>query len=154
MLFTRKCNELSTTLDEHDVMDFTNTQFKEYVGSPDYHDDLVMSGAPLKLNLLIPRGITSATDDLTALEFRKGVRRDKSHYTDIKDDKYFTTWNRGFVATAHMHHTHQVLDEVYVPRSETEVYVFKEQQTFMYAVLEEHLKTDKGKSLVSQFEAI
>jgi hypothetical protein len=29
---------------------------------------------------------------------------------------------------------------------------FKEMQILMYAVLEEHLKTDKGKSLVSQFE--
>jgi hypothetical protein len=29
---------------------------------------------------------------------------------------------------------------------------FKEMQIFIYAVLEEHLKTDKGKSLVSQFE--
>jgi hypothetical protein len=135
-------------------MDLTNTQFKEYVGSPDYHDDLAMSGAPQKPNFL-PRGnnaITSAADDLTALEFRKRVRCDKTHYTDLKDDKYFTTCNRGFVATAHMHHTHQVLDQVYVPRSETEVSVFKEQQTFMYAILEEHLKTDKGKSLVSQFK--
>jgi hypothetical protein len=106
--------------------------------------------------ILLPRGnnaIATATYDLTALEFRKGVRRDKTHYTDLKDDKYFTTCNCGFVATAHMHHTHQVLDEVYVPISETEVSVFKEQQTFMYAVLEEHLKSDKGKSLVSQFEA-
>ena len=155
MFYTRKCHELSTTLDEHDVMNFTNTQFKEYVGSPDYHDDLAMAGAPPKPSSL-PRGFNAnatATDDLTAQEFRKGVRRDKTHYTDLKDDKYFTTWNRGFVATAHMHHTHQVLDEEYVPRTETEIAVFKEQQTFMYAVLEEHLKTDKGKSLVSQFEA-
>jgi hypothetical protein len=28
-----------------------------------------------------------------------------------------------------------------------------EMQTFMYAVLQTHLQTDKGKSLVSQFEA-
>jgi hypothetical protein len=31
--------------------------------------------------------------------------------------------------------------------------MFKETKTFIYAVLQEHLKTDKGKSLVSQFEA-
>jgi hypothetical protein len=29
---------------------------------------------------------------------------------------------------------------------------FEEMQIFMYAVMAEHLKTDKGKSLVSQFE--
>jgi hypothetical protein len=32
MFYLRKCHELSTTLDEDDVMDFTNTYFKEYVG--------------------------------------------------------------------------------------------------------------------------
>ena len=30
--------------------------------------------------------------------------------------------------------------------------VFKEIQVFMYAVLEEHLKTSKGKALVSMYE--
>jgi hypothetical protein len=30
--------------------------------------------------------------------------------------------------------------------------VFHEMQTFMYAVLADHLKTDRGKSLVSQYE--
>jgi hypothetical protein len=34
-----------------------------------------------------------------------------------------------------------------------DVALFKEMQTFMYAVLQEHLKTNKWKSLVSQFEA-
>jgi hypothetical protein len=75
------------------------------------------------------------------------------HYEDLKDDKYFNTWNCGFVATAYMNHTHLVLDETYVPSTDEEIAVFiKEMQTFMYAVLEDHLKTDKGKSLVSQYE--
>jgi hypothetical protein len=97
MFYTRKFHEMSTTLDENDVIDFTNTQFKEYVWSPHYNDDLAMSGATPKPKLL-PRGINSiatATDDLNAQEFRKGVRHDKTHYTDPKYDKYFTTWNRG-----------------------------------------------------------
>jgi hypothetical protein len=77
-------------------------------------------------------------------EFRRGVKRDKTHYEDLKDDKYFNSWNRGFVATAHMHHTHLVLDENYVPKNDMEFAVFREMQTFMYAVLEDHLKSDKG----------
>ena len=52
----------------------------------------------------------------------------------------------------HMHHTHHVLDAMYVPQTDVDVAVFKEMQTFMYAVLEDHLKTDKGKSLVSHYE--
>jgi hypothetical protein len=51
-----------------------------------------------------------------------------------------------------MHHTHLVLDENYIPKNDAERAVFKEMQIFMYAVLEEHLKTSKGKSLVSQYE--
>jgi hypothetical protein len=31
-------------------------------------------------------------------------------------------------------------------------WVFCEMQTFMYAVMADHLKTDKGNSLVSQYE--
>jgi hypothetical protein len=33
------------------------------------------------------------------------------------------------------------------------VTAFKEMHTFMYAVLEEHLKTNKGKSMVSQYKS-
>lgn len=51
-----------------------------------------------------------------------------------------------------MHHTHLILDESYKPTSSTEKALFDEMQTFMYAVLEDHLKTDMGKSLISQYE--
>jgi hypothetical protein len=95
----------------------------------------------------------STMDLLTAKEIRRSVKPNKAHYADLKDDKQFGTWNRGFAATAHMHHTEHVLDETYVPTTEIDIAVFKETQTFMYAVLEDHLKTDKGKSLVSQFES-
>jgi hypothetical protein len=61
-------------------------------------------------------------------------------------------WNRGFVATAYMHHTHLVLNEKYVPRTPNEIEVFQEIQTFMYAVMEEKLKSEKGKLLISAFE--
>jgi hypothetical protein len=52
-----------------------------------------------------------------------------------------------------IHHTHLVLDETYVPKNDEEKAVFQEMQIFMYAVMEEHLKTDKGKSSVSKYEA-
>jgi hypothetical protein len=52
-----------------------------------------------------------------------------------------------------MHHTQLVLDKNYIPTTANYIAIFREIQTFMYAVLEEHLKTDKGKSLVSQFES-
>jgi hypothetical protein len=45
-----------------------------------------------------------------------------------------------------------VLDEHYIPPDEITKAAFKEMQIFMYAVMEEHLQMDKGKSLVSQYE--
>jgi hypothetical protein len=51
-----------------------------------------------------------------------------------------------------MHQTDLVLHEKYIPKTDFEKALFKEMQTFMYAVLEEHLKTDKGKPLVSHYE--
>jgi hypothetical protein len=51
-----------------------------------------------------------------------------------------------------LHHTHLILDEEYTPTTVIEKALFQEMQVFMYAVLEEHLKTDKGKSLVSEYE--
>jgi hypothetical protein len=94
----------------------------------------------------------AAAEELTAHEFRRGVKRDKTHYTGLKDNKHFNLWNRGFVATAFMHHTHHVLDEEYVPKTSTQIGPFQEMQTFMYAVFEEHLHADTGKSIVSQYE--
>jgi hypothetical protein len=98
-------------------------------------------------------GVGAPIDMLTAQEFRRGVKRDKTHYRTLKDDKHFNSWNCGFVVKAHMHHTHLVLDEGYHPLNDVDVSVFKEMQTFMYAVLQTHLQTGKGKSLFSQLEA-
>jgi hypothetical protein len=55
---------------------------------------------------------------MTVQEFCRGVKHDKTQYEDLKDDKYFNLWNCGFVATAHMHHTHHVLDENYTPKND------------------------------------
>jgi hypothetical protein len=66
---------------------------------------------------------------MTVQEFRRGARGDKAHDVDLKDDKYFSSWNPGFVATAYMHHTHIVLNEKYVPKTPNEIKVFQEIQT-------------------------
>ena len=128
-------------------MDITKCQYLEYVGSPNFHADL-HEGLYAQTQKAAHAATVAAAEELTAQEFRRGVKRDKTHYTDLKDDKHFNSWNRGFVATAFMHHTHHVLDEEYVPKTPTEIGLFQEMQTFMYAVFEEHLKTDTGKPLV------
>jgi hypothetical protein len=147
LFYNRMSRELSSLLDKDDAMAIPITSFKEYCGSPDYRADLEAGLAPKRL-------ASSVVDSaMTPQEFRRSVKRDKTHYTSLQDDKHFNSWNRGFVATAFMHHTHLVLDENYIPTTANDIAIFCEIQTFMYAVLEEHLKTDKGKSFVSQFES-
>jgi hypothetical protein len=76
----------------------------------------------------------------------------KAHYADLKDDTYFSTCKCIYVSTAHMHHMHCVLDKTYVPISDVDIGLFKENQSFTYAVFKEHLKTNMDKSLLSQFD--
>jgi hypothetical protein len=113
LYYKRQCRELGRNLDEHDVMNsFERLDFLEYMRSDEFAVDIASGGLPPKP---APQMVAPSTygphDDLTVQEFRRGIKRDKTHYEDLKDDKYFNSWNRGFVATAHMHHTHTVLDE-------------------------------------------
>jgi hypothetical protein len=126
--------ELSSLLDEDDVMAIPITRFKEYCGSPDYHVDLEAG--------LSPNRLASSVVDIamTPQEFLRSLKRDKTHYTSLKDDKHFNSWSRGFVPTAFIHHTRLVLDENYIPTTASDIAFFCEIQTIMYAVLEEHLK--------------
>jgi hypothetical protein len=55
----------------------------------------------------------------------------------LKDNKLSKTLNQGLVATVFVHHTHLVLDEVYIPKTKSEISLFKEIQAFMFAFLED-----------------
>ena len=119
-------------MDEEDVFNIKKAIYTEYCRSIDYHTDLQAG-----ITKLSKFEYSAATDELTAQEIRRGVKLYNSHYTNLKEDKHFNSWNRGFVATAFMHHTHRVLDEHYVPKTPINISLFQEMQTFMYAVFEE-----------------
>jgi hypothetical protein len=154
---------------EDEVMCWTPEEFTAYHTSKAYHDDhaeycgphsnktpRTSNGTAHKGGNRLPAQAPSAgkrTGELTVQEFRRSVQRDIAHYQDLRDNKGFRVWNRGFIAKAKTHHTHLVLDEAYVPKSDEEKAVCQEMQIFMYAVMEEHLKTDKGRSIVSKYEA-
>jgi hypothetical protein len=152
LYYKRQTCELCSTLLEDNVMyTFDRVRFEEYCGLDEYSADLVGGGES------IPQ-IKGSDDSYLALgamtvqEFCRGVKRDTTHDEDLKDDKYFNLWNRGFVVTAHMHRIHLVLYETYIPKNNVDFAVFMESPTFMYAVLKDHLKSEKGKLFVSQYE--
>jgi hypothetical protein len=78
------------------------------------------------------------------------VKHDKVHYENLNDEKYFNSWNRGFVAAARMHQTDLVLNEKYIPKNDDEKIVFKEMQIFMCAVLFLKSTSKKARKVVSE----
>ena len=50
-----------------------------------------------------------------AAEFRKGVKRDKSAYTVLKDERNWDAWKRRTVATMHAHGCQNITNPLYKP---------------------------------------
>ena len=84
-------------------------------------------------------------------DFRKGIKRDKSHYVVLKEDKQWDTWKRSTLATARSHGCEQVFDPTYKPSTSDKISVFDEKQKFIYSVFEEKLKTDLSKFYVRTY---
>jgi hypothetical protein len=122
----RRCNYFSMTLDEHDVMNLIMKKpFENYMISAELCEDLAACESPLKPPPPNVSNVVTAKEGLTVQEFRRGTKRVKAHYEDLKDDKFFNTWNRGLIATACKHQTDLVLDEKYIPKTDAEKELFK-----------------------------
>jgi hypothetical protein len=113
MYYNKKCRELSTTPND-------KIELFYYMGSPEYHDGIAEG-----LSKSTKTMTSSNNKEFTAVDFRKGTKRDKNCYSELKDDKHFNIRNRGFVSTAYTHHTQLVIDENYKPKTETENEVFR-----------------------------
>jgi hypothetical protein len=90
-------------------------------------------------------GVDTPVDVLTTQKSCCGLKRDMKHYKDLNKDQLFNCCNRGFITIAHMNHTHLFLDANYSPTNANYVALFKDMQTVLYSVLQEHLTTNKGK---------
>jgi hypothetical protein len=66
------------------------------MSSAEFREDLAACESPLKTPPPTVSNVVTATEGLTVQVFRRGTKRDKTHYEDLKDDKLFNTWNRGF----------------------------------------------------------
>ena len=75
LLYNKKCVNLFSTLDEDDVLKMTKTEFNEYCGSPEYHNDLSTGLSP---STKTTASTNALTNELTASDFRRGVKCNKS----------------------------------------------------------------------------
>ena len=95
------------------------------------------------------------SESQTALNnFKKGTKRDASVYPIFKNDKYYDTFQRSFLANLKAQGLYDVADPDHDPENgETyEKELFKGKQSFVYSVLVISLQTEKGRELVKDFE--
>ena len=72
--------------------------------------------------------------------FQKSIKRDKSHYTVLKDEGHWHEWQQTIKSTAHSHACENIFDVNYVPSTTDNTALFCEQQTFLYDVFNTILK--------------
>ena len=95
------------------------------------------------------------SESQTALNnFKKGTKRDASVYPIFKNDKYYDTFQRSFLANLKTQGLYDVADLDHDPEY-GDIYekeLFKGKQSFVYSVLVTSLQTEKGRELVKEFE--
>ena len=98
---------------------------------------------------------TTQSESKTALNnFKKGTKRDASVYPIFKNDKYYDTFQRSFLANLKAQDLYDVADPDHDPES-GDIYeqeLFQGKQSFVYSVLVTSLQTEKGRELVKEFE--
>ena len=98
---------------------------------------------------------TTQSETKTALNnFKKGTKRDASVYPIFKNDKYYDTFQRSFLANLKAQGLYDVADPDHDPES-GDIYeqeLFQGKQSFVYSVLVTSLQTEKGRELVKEFE--
>ena len=85
-------------------------------------------------------------------EFKRGIKRDTSLFPVFKEDKQWDNWRRTTNAQGRAQDVAEVLDSTYTPTTAEDKALFKEKQTYMFAVFEKTLMTDQGKAYVREFE--
>ena len=91
-----------------------------------------------------------STPSQKLISFRKGIKREETEYPTLKDERYFDSFSRSFYVTVKSHECEDVLDPEYTP-SNYEKELFEAEQVFMFSVLDKHLLTNMGKTIVRKY---
>ena len=120
------------------------------ISTPPHHDPQQnMSSFPIDL-----KPPPNPESKIALNNFKKGTKRDASVYPIFKNDKYYDTFQRSFLANLKAQGLYDVADPKYDPES-GDIYdqeLFQGKQSFVYSVLVVSLQTEKGRELVKEFE--
>ena len=90
------------------------------------------------------------TSNQNLASFRTGIKWEETAYPTLNDERYFDSFSMSLYNTAKSHECEDVLDPEYTP-SNSENEIFETKQVFMFSVLDKHLITDKGKTIVRNY---
>ena len=69
------------------------------------------------------------------LNFKRGIKRDISAYTTLKDEKYYESFKRSVLVTARAHDWEEILQPTFRPRGDADsLELFRLKNDFMYSV--------------------
>ena len=118
-------------------------QLDEYRVSNDYKV-YVRSGIPPQHKPHFP--LTAEDPNLTA--FKRGIKRDPTHYNAFKRDSDWDDWEAHIRITATGQGVEDVLNYKYKPVGDNDKSLFLEKQKYMFQVFHVKVHTDKGKQLI------
>ena len=144
-------DDFLATLTRDSYLKFRHLDTQSFSSSPSSHHE------PSKFKTSFQGEFKHQTtsESQTALSnFKKGSKRDASVYPIFKNDKYYDTFQRSFLANLKAQGLYDVADPDHDPES-GDIYeqeLFKGKQSFVYSVLVTSLQTEKGRELVKEFE--
>ena len=141
------------TLTRERFMNFRKQQIKNQhlstLPPSHYESQQHMTSSPSEL-----KQPTQSESKIALNNFKKGTKRDASVYPIFKNDKYYDTFQRSFLANLKAQDLYDVADPDYDSESGDfyEQELFQGKQSFVYSVLVASLQTEKGRELVKEFE--
>ena len=144
-------DDFLATLTRDNYLKFRHLDTQSFSSSPSSHHE------PSKLKTSFQGEFKDQTtsESQTALNnFKKETKRDASVYPIFKNDKYYDTFQRSFLANLKAQGLYDVADPDHDPESGDihEKELLKGKQFFVYSVLVTSIQTEKGRELVKEFE--
>jgi hypothetical protein len=125
-----------------DILDITENQFDTFrVRHYDHEDPIVPWGNPLPAKML-------SKEQLLLENWKKNTRPTRSDYKEFKDESFWHKWKEHFLTTVDAHNLTGTIDSSRRVAPEEKELDFQ-QRKWLYKILQDILKTSKGKQLIA-----
>ena len=85
-------------------------------------------------------------------EFKKTIKRDKTNYPTLDEDKMWLIFYWKFLIVANIEGMERQVDSHYLPRNATERELDALENRYFYGVLDHCIKTDKGRQIIRKYD--